>query len=85
MADGEIVRRLVCDILVGVDERRVGIAENVGVGLVLHHDQEDMIELSERRLVLDRELIGIADARAQRSHSNGREELPGHSYPPVHV
>jgi hypothetical protein len=50
MADGEIVARLVGHLRVRVDERRVRIAEDVGVGLILHHDEKDMIEPSELAL-----------------------------------
>ena len=32
---------------VAVDERRMGVAENVGVGFVLHDDQEHVIEPAE--------------------------------------
>ena len=47
MADRKILSGLVRDLCVRVDERRVRIVQDVGVGLVLHHDEENMIELAE--------------------------------------
>src|SRR5580700_10336756 len=50
MADRKILRRLIRHLGVGVDEGRIWIVEDVGVGLIFHHDEEDMIQMSEAAL-----------------------------------
>jgi hypothetical protein len=71
MPDREVIRRLVRDVFICVDVRRIRIAENVGVGLVFHHDEENVIEPSEAAL-WHLKLDGIGDTDAQRSHGSDR-------------
>jgi hypothetical protein len=82
VTDGEIISRLICHLDIVVDERRVRIPENVGIRLVFHHDQENMIERSKRRLHLNRKLIGTGNAAAQRRRGDRREKHSGQINPP---
>jgi hypothetical protein len=80
MPDREVIRRLVRDVFICIDERRIRIAENVGVGLVFHHDEENVIEPSEaarRYLKLD----GVGDTDAQRNHGDSRDQQLSHNNP----
>ena len=47
MADREVVGRLVRDREIGVDERSILIADNIGIRLIFHYDEKNIIELSE--------------------------------------
>jgi hypothetical protein len=47
MTDREIVGRPIHCGCVFVDERGDRVPEDIGVGLVFHHDQEHMIEFSK--------------------------------------
>src|SRR5450631_2639214 len=45
MGDGEIVSPEVGGLRVSVDERRVGVVDDLAVTVVLHHDDEDVVEM----------------------------------------
>ena len=67
-----IIRSLIGDLRIRVDERRVSIAEDVGVGLILHHDQEHVIELAEFALQLG--FVGLSGVRRDASQNARRSQ-----------
>ena len=44
MGDGEVVGGAVSALGVLIDEGRVGIVDDLGVAVILHHDDEDVIQ-----------------------------------------
>jgi hypothetical protein len=45
MRNGEVVGRQVGGLRIGVDKRCVGVVENLGIAVVLHHDDKDVIQM----------------------------------------
>ncbi len=49
MRDGEVVGGQIGGLGVAVDELGVGVVKNLGVAMVLHHDEENMVEVRNAR------------------------------------
>ena len=50
VANGVVVRGAICGLRIGVDEGGIRIPENVRICLVLHHDEEYVVESSKPAL-----------------------------------
>jgi len=67
MANREVVGRLVRDIAIGVYERSIRITNYIGIRLIFHYDDENMIEFSEFG-----RLGGFGDANPHPQSCRGR-------------
>ena len=45
MCDGEVIRRGVRRVCIGLGERSVRIADDLIVAVILHHDDEHMVQM----------------------------------------
>lgn len=71
MSNGEVLSRLVDTLGVCVDERRARISEDIGVGLVFHHDQENVIEPTEIALRMFSRYSGANNQRRRTQREQG--------------
>ena len=52
MPNGKVVRGVVHRFRIAVDEGLVGIADYLSIGVIFHHDDEHVIQMTECLLVL---------------------------------